>query len=184
MELTVVPIGEVESVWTEVAAKCASQALSMRTVTAAVLPFPAGSRDEKRGQYLGTALLEALLPVTRGPESRVLGLTEGDIFIPMLTFLFGQAQLGGRLALVSLARLRPEFYNLPPDRALTGHRLRKEVLHELGHTFGLVHCEDRSCVMSLSNSVVRVDQKDDAYCPACRVQTGLAEDRDEVQGES
>ena len=74
--------------------------------------------------------------------SGILGVTDVDLAIPMLSFLFGQAQLDGRVAVVSLCRLHQEFYGLPADRGLLRERTVKEVLHELGHTFGLAHCSD------------------------------------------
>ena len=100
---------------------------------------------------------------------RVLGITECDLYIPMLTFVFGQAQLNGRIALVSLARLRQEFYGGTPDLGLLRLRLRKEVGHELGHSMGLIHCSDRGCLMSLATSIQDVDRKTDSFCAACRI---------------
>jgi archaemetzincin len=166
-ELIVVPLGDVDRFWLEAAAGCASDIMRMQPLLAPPLPVPQSAHDINRRQYLSTALLESLLPIGRASAARVLGVTEADLFIPILTFLFGQAQLGGRLALVSLARIRPEFYRFPPDQALTHLRLRKEIRHELGHTLGLVHCADTRCAMSLSNSIVQVDAKDDSLCGAC-----------------
>jgi archaemetzincin len=97
----------------------------------------------------------------------LLGITEHDLFIQVLTFVFGHAQLGGRAAVVSLARLRQEFYGLEPEHEIFRARARKEALHETGHTFGLVHCAERSCAMSLSTRVQQIDQKQAAFCPAC-----------------
>ena len=76
---------------------------------------------------------------------RVLGVTDVDLAIPMLSFLFGQAQFDGPVAVVSLCRLHQEFYGLPRRRRLLRERTVKEVLHELGHTFGLVHCAEPTC---------------------------------------
>ena len=90
----------------------------------------------------------------------------------MLSFLFGQAQLDGAAAIVSIARLRQEFYGLPGDEGLLLARARKEALHELGHTFGLVHCPDPLCAMSLSTSLPQVDAKRDEYCESCARQAG------------
>jgi archaemetzincin len=98
---------------------------------------------------------------------RVLGVTERDLFIPVLTFVFGHAQLGGRAAVVSLARLRQEFYGLEPNRQMLLDRARKEALHEAGHTFGLVHCPDRNCAMALSTRVQQIDEKRAAFCRVC-----------------
>ena len=90
-----------------------------------------------------------------------------DLAIPVLTFLFGQAQLDGPVALLSLCRLRQEFYGLPADEALLRERAAKETLHELGHTFGLTHCSDMRCSMSLSTDIALVDAKGGRYCPRC-----------------
>jgi archaemetzincin len=87
---------------------------------------------------------------------------------PDPTYVFGEAQVGGTAAVVSLARLRQEHYGLTPDRTLLLERLRKESLHELGHTFGLVHCHSRDCVMYLSNTVVDVDTRGRDFCRGCQ----------------
>jgi archaemetzincin len=106
------------------------------------LPEPDYAFDEKRSQYSSTVIRRDLAAVLPHPE-KFLAVTEADLFIPMMTFVYGQAQLSGKMAIVSLARLKPEFYGLPADKDLTVRRIRKEVSHELGHTFGLVHCTER-----------------------------------------
>jgi archaemetzincin len=131
------------------------------------LAIPASAWDARRAQYNSVALMELLAANLPRDAARLLGITEADLAIPMLSFLFGQAQLRGRIALVSLARLRPEFYGLPPDPVLVERRLRKELLHEVGHTFGLVHCADTTCVMSLSTHIGEVDRKRENYCAHC-----------------
>ena len=130
------------------------------------LPFPDYAFDEKRNQYSSTMILRSIATLAAQSE-KFLAITDVDLFIPMMTFVYGQAQLGGKLALVSLARLKPEFYGLWPDKDLTVRRIRKEVSHELGHTFGLVHCSDRSCLMSLSTEIMQVDLKSENFCKTC-----------------
>jgi archaemetzincin len=97
----------------------------------------------------------------------VLGVTEHDLYIPILTFVFGEAQLEARGALVSLHRLRQEFYGLPADSQLLAQRLLKESIHELGHTLGLRHCADYQCAMSPAHAVERIDVKLAEFCAAC-----------------
>jgi archaemetzincin len=123
--------------------------------------------DATRNQYGSVPILEMLL--RRCPEdgSRLLAVTGHDLYIPVLTFVFGHAQLGGRVGVVSLARLRQEFYGLPPDALAFRQRAEKETLHEGGHMFGLVHCAERACAMSLATSVRQIDLKDNAFCPLC-----------------
>jgi archaemetzincin len=112
-------------------------------------------------------MLKTLLAQGPGDAAWVLGITERDLYVPVLSFVFGQAQLRGRAAVVSLARLRPEFYGMPPDDELLAGRAVKEALHELGHVLGLVHCLDRSCPMSLSVGLSEIDAKTAEPCPSC-----------------
>jgi archaemetzincin len=111
--------------------------------------------------------MHAVLAQAPAEAPRVLALTDADLFIPALTFVFGRAQLGGRLALVSLARLRAEFHGAPPDPALLAARARKETLHELGHLLGLAHCDRSACAMAFSVNVAGIDAKPERLCPRC-----------------
>lgn len=100
---------------------------------------------------------------------KIVGITDVDIFIPILTFLFGEAQLSGQGALVSTHRLQNEFYGLPRDDKLLYERILKEVLHEFGHTFGLIHCKNYGCVMMSSSFVEGIDLKHWQFCRQCKV---------------
>jgi len=133
------------------------------------LPLPGVefAYDGARNQYASMAVLEMLARVCPGDALKLLAVTGHDLFIPVLTFVFGHAQLGGRVAVISLARLRQEFYGLEPDVETLRERACKEALHETGHLFGLVHCGDRSCAMSLSTNIRQVDSKRAAYCGTC-----------------
>ncbi|MEE9271047.1 MAG: hypothetical protein V3V49_12390 [Candidatus Krumholzibacteria bacterium] len=93
---------------------------------------------------------------------------DADLFIPVLTFVFGEAQLNGRAAVASMYRLRDSFYGLPDDRNRLIERLQKEAVHELGHVFNLAHCNNYSCVMHASNGVEEVDLKKVTFCRGCR----------------
>ena len=131
------------------------------------IPVPAGSYEARRNQYYSTKILKELLGDVPQDALKLLGVTDMDLCIPILTYVFGEAQVGGTAAVVSIARLRQEHYGLEPDRSLLRERLRKESLHELGHTFGLVHCPSRDCVMYLSNTVVDVDTRGRDFCRGC-----------------
>jgi archaemetzincin len=134
------------------------------------LSFPEDAFDTKRSQYKSVEIMKAVARRAPQDAARILGVTEGDLAIPSLTFVFGQAQLDGPVAVVSLARLRQEFYGLPGDDTVFHERLVKEVLHELGHTFGLTHCAEPKCVMSLATNIGLVDNKDEGYCEDCGTQ--------------
>jgi archaemetzincin len=130
-------------------------------------PLPAGAYDEKRGQADSTPLMHLALERIPPDARRLLAVTEVDIMTPMLSFLFGRAQLEGPVALVSMARLGQEAYGREADHALLCERFRKEVLHELCHTFGLRHCDDRGCALSHSVSIFDIDRKQLGLCASC-----------------
>lgn len=138
-------------------------------MTPAMMPLPEFdfAYDAGRDQYASIAVLESLTRACPEDAGKLLAVTSRDLFIPVLTFVFGQAQLNGRVGVVSLARLRQEFYGLPPDSGILLERARKEALHETGHLFGLVHCNDLGCAMSLSTGVRQIDRKQAAFCGPC-----------------
>jgi archaemetzincin len=97
----------------------------------------------------------------------MLGVAEVDLYIPILTFVFGEAQMGGPCALISAHRLRQEFYGLPADPDTLYQRLLKEAVHEVGHTLELTHCEDYQCAMAPSHAVEWIDLKESSLCSSC-----------------
>ncbi len=127
---------------------------------------PEGAFDPRRGQHSSTRMLAWLAAVCPPRIGRLLAVTDVDLFIPILTFVYGEAQLGGRAAVVSTARLHDG--RGPSGSPLFRSRLLKEGVHELGHTFGLLHCGRGGCVMSRSVNLAEVDAKSDTLCDDCR----------------
>ncbi len=123
--------------------------------------------DASRGQHHSTALLAQLLERS-SPEEKCIAVVDVDLFIPVLTFVFGEAQFDGTVSIVSLRRLSNEFYGMPSDDTALHRRLEKEIVHELGHTFGLYHCRQFECVMRSSTYVGEIDLKRAEPCPECR----------------
>jgi archaemetzincin len=134
------------------------------------LPDIEFARDAGRGQFASITVLEMLARICPADALKLVAVTGRDLFIPVLTFVYGHAQLGGQVAAISLARLRQEFYGLAPNRKVLLERARKEAMHETGHLFGLVHCQDRSCAMTLGTNIRQIDGKLAAFCSACRAQ--------------
>ncbi|MEW6511838.1 MAG: archaemetzincin family Zn-dependent metalloprotease [Bacteroidota bacterium] len=127
--------------------------------------------DESRGQYNSTSLLlrlkEEYSDRTVAPQTRALAVVPFDLFIPILTYVFGEAEVGGNVAVVSYYRLAPERYGLPSDESLLRARLLKEAVHELGHAYALIHCSSQKCVMHASSYVEEIDLKGAEFCTAC-----------------
>jgi len=122
-----------------------------------------------RRQYDGNKLLHHLNGCTHSKYDRLICLFRIDLYIPILTYIFGQAVLGEKTAIASVYRLRNELYGMNKNEDLLLDRAIKEVIHELGHTFGLLHCHAPACVMRSSTYVEDIDQKSSSLCNRCRV---------------
>jgi len=121
----------------------------------------------ERGQFHSSEMLERMHDYVGNNTWRLLGITPVDLYIPILTFVFGEAEMGGPCSIVSYHRLRQEFYGLPQDAPLLGRRLLTECVHELGHTLELTHCQDYRCVMASSHAVEWIDLKEWTFCTDC-----------------
>jgi len=124
--------------------------------------------DPSRRQYNGDKLLKEIDAMNALGPSKTIGLFNVDLYIPILTYIFGQAQLGGRTAIASLYRLSNESYGMQNEEGSLLERFTKEIIHELGHTFGLIHCYTPTCVMRSSTYVEDIDQKETQLCSKCR----------------
>ena len=123
--------------------------------------------DGSRGQYNSNVLLGEIVNALGTPDAKEIAIVDVDLFIPVLTFIFGEAQLDGRGAIVSTYRLNDTLYGLPGNHEKLLHRLTKEIVHELGHTFGLYHCRQFECVMRSSTYVEEIDLKRTSPCAGC-----------------
>jgi archaemetzincin len=130
-------------------------------------PNPFIAFNAARGQYSSTAILRRM-PTLLPPDSwRALCVTGADLYVPHLTYVFGEATVDGGYSVISTARLKPEFYGEPKNDSLFLKRAVTEAVHELGHTFGLHHCTDLQCVMCFSNNITDTDRKSSDFCNTC-----------------
>jgi len=166
--IRVVPCGVPAAPLVGAAAKALSYELRAPTTIADQKIDATFAHHPERNQYHSTAILEHLARLSADHRELIVGVTDLDLYIPILTFVFGEAQLGGTIALVSYHRLTQEFYGLPPDPVLLEERLMKEAVHEAGHTAGLRHCDDYTCVMAATHAVEWLDLKGSAFCADCR----------------
>lgn len=124
--------------------------------------------DELRRQYDGNKILSEVVKYTTGSRARVIALFDVDIFIPILTFIFGQANFKGQTGIASSYRLQNELYGLERNDKLMMERFIKIIIHELGHSYGLKHCFVPGCVMRSSTYVENIDQKERRFCHGCK----------------
>jgi archaemetzincin len=124
--------------------------------------------DPMRKQYHSTPILETLALLIPSKAVKILAITKVDLFIPILTHVYGEAQLGGKACILSIHRFSDGLF---PGTGITTFRSRvvKEAVHELGHTFNLRHCRDPRCTMHYCRSVQEVDRKADQFCRYCAV---------------
>ena len=168
-----IPIATESVLWLEPLTAGIFRAFGMRAKCAKFRIDLSPAFDPLRQQYNSSYLLSKLLAQPLADADKVLGIAEVDLFIPILTFVFGEAQLDGPGAIVSMHRLNNKFYGMPENDTLLVQRIVKESIHELGHTFGLLHCSSPGCVLSSSTYVEDIDQKSDELCRQCRKQLDI-----------
>ena len=146
-----------------------SNLLSFSFQTSATTMPPAHLHDTRRKQWISDKILDWLLR-NHNPDSdtKVLAICNFDAYSGDLNFVLGEAHLGGRVAAIYIPRLRQELYVKKSDaNKLVEQRVIKEAVHELGHAFGLTHCEKSRCVMHFSNSLQDTDFKHYIFCERC-----------------
>jgi archaemetzincin len=164
------PVGKVESSLLDELSSGISKRLKVACKPSEIEIDPILAYHAERQQFHSSEILHAMQAIARPKDCHVLGVTSVDLYIPILKYVFGEAQLGGPCAIVSLHRLRQEFYGLEANGELLRARLLKECIHELGHTLDLRHCQDYRCAMASAHAVEWIDLREAALCESCQAQ--------------
>jgi archaemetzincin len=164
------PVGSIAASLLQELRAAIPKRLPVRCEILAVKLDPSFSYHAERQQFHSSEILQHMQGLAGPHHWRLLAVAEVDLYIPILKYVFGEAQMGGPCAIISTHRLRQEFYGLPDDEALMRERILKEAIHELGHTLSLRHCQDYRCAMASSHSVEWIDLRDHALCDACLYQ--------------
>jgi len=160
-----VPIGMIDKKLLELLAGILTKTFFITFSIAEPIDILEHAFNARRKQYYSTSILKTLRETYHA--EKVLGIIDKDLFVPDLNFVFGEADIHGRVAVISITRLRQEFYGLPHDENVFFDRVVKEAVHELGHTYGLRHCSDHTCVMFFSNSLLDTERKSRSFCSRC-----------------
>jgi archaemetzincin len=166
-----VPLGRVNEVACAVAAAHLRTLMGLQAKVVSPEPMPAAAYLDLRGQHNAAALNDYLARALPAGLVRV-GITESDICLPVFTHVFGEARMGGGLAVCSLYRLRRGPGGEPASRELFYQRLAKVVCHEAGHAMGLSHCHEVSCLMRFTGELTKLDGLEMWLCPACDQELG------------
>ncbi len=167
MDILLISIGEVDPKVIDTLKFDLARVFKKRVLIGKRMTQPDDALNKKRNQYFSTAILKAMIEKKEyATYEKTLGIIDHDLYVPRLNFVFGEASQ--RVAVISLTRLRYEFYNLPKDQGLFRRRVLTEAVHELGHTYGLKHCGNPHCVMFFSNSLIDTDAKGPAFCQRCK----------------
>ena len=160
------PVGELSTELIQAVAAEIRRVFGFSTETSPILQDISFALDDNRNQYHSTAVLDGLAANIPPHAVRVLAIAQVDLFIPILTHVYGEAQLGGAACIVSTFRLNEgrSGLNISPKYI---DRIVKEAIHELGHTFNLRHCPEHSCIMHYCRNEEDVDRKSDQLCRYC-----------------
>ena len=170
IRIKIIPFGRIPQSILEIIKKALSSTFNLLVEILREERLPTDTFNRFRNQYRSDLLLKFLEKNFRG---RVFGVTKEDLYTEGLNFVFGQAKLKGRVAILSIARLDPKFFHQPENERLFEERVEKEAIHEIGHMLGLTHCDTRGCVMNFSNTIGDVDKKTKFLCNSCKSQLGL-----------
>jgi archaemetzincin len=163
--IIILPLGKIEREVLDSIASGLHESFGADVLISKPVPVPASAYHPGRRS---TAILWMLGRSTAGGQDCVLGVIDQDLYVPELNFVFGEADRDARTAVISITRLRQEYYGQGPDRGRFLARAVKEAVHELGHVVGFGHCPDRRCIMHFSNSLADTDQKGPGFCGRCR----------------
>lgn len=167
MAIVLVAVGEIDGNVMNRLKNDLNKVFNKRVLIGKGMPDPDYAYHKKRNQYLSTAILSNIMEQKEYPPyKKILGIVDRDLYVPQLNFVFGEASR--KAAVISITRLRQAFYHLPEDQSLFHQRVLTEAVHELGHTFGLGHCENSRCVMFFSNSLMDTDRKGSEFCQKCK----------------
>ncbi|GAA0651507.1 archaemetzincin family Zn-dependent metalloprotease [Salarchaeum japonicum] len=169
MRVDIVPIGDVPASVKREASTGLRSIYDCDVTLAAEQPVPDGAYDSARGQYRASDFID--IATRAGTGEKAIALTPNDLYYRRRNYVFGLAYLDGRGCVVSTYRLQTSSDGGFSDRSSTqvfSDRVRKEVVHELGHTLGLEHCDNNRCAMSFSPTVQEVDRKEQTLCGSCQ----------------
>ena len=166
-KIVVVPMGDFDFYLVNKLATALSTMFAVPVDILQGMKIPQEAYNWERGQYYSTVILSKLELLKANERERVLGVVDEDLYVPALNFVFGESDRLASVAVISVYRLRQDLFSSGDDDRLIYQRMLKEAVHELGHIYGLSHCNNLKCVMYFSNSMLDTDRKSEKFCDVC-----------------
>ncbi|NWF76620.1 MAG: archaemetzincin family Zn-dependent metalloprotease [Nitrospirae bacterium] len=167
-KILIIPIGDIDQYILHSISQKLEKTFHDKLEIGKKIQLPQDSYDSDRKQYNSSIILQNIKPIKPTNVDLILGITDVDLFVPELNFVFGEADVSSGITIISLLRLKPEFYGETPDMKLFLERAEKEAIHELGHAYWLGHCTNPNCIMYFSNTIYDTDIKGSGFCRKCR----------------
>jgi archaemetzincin len=167
-KIIVIPLGDLDFYQINKLAANLSVAFSSGVDILQGIELPDEAENQERGQFYSTVILTKLELMRQNQTEKILGITEEDLYVPTLPFVYGEADPESGCAVVSFFRLRQEFFGLPEDEKQIYQRMLKEAIHQMGHLYNLSACNNPRCVMYRSESMLDTDSKAEKFCDICR----------------
>lgn len=168
LTIAISPIGRIDTAVIEAVARGVHDVIGLPTQVNDLLTNIDFAWNQNRDQYHSTPILARLAELSPPQFLKIIAITKFDLFIPILTYVYGEAQLGGKACIISTFRLNEKLSDVKIETEFL-NRIAKEAVHELGHTFKLTHCKDNNCIMHYCRQILDVDRKSNILCRYCNI---------------
>jgi archaemetzincin len=170
MDICLVKVGEVDEQTIEIIERNFPRYFNWNIKEILKLPIPIQSFNPKRKQFHSSTIISFISnSLSEKPCQLVLSVTEVDLYVEGLNFVFGEARPDLGICIISTHRLKPEYYGERKDLKIFERRVLTEAVHEIGHLLNLKHCKNPNCVMFFSNSIFDTDRKGFLFCDRCKI---------------
>jgi len=163
----IIPIGEVPVILSQTIAAHISGYLDLSAIILPGLENFTDSFNENRLQYDVAKTLKKLESIREKSIDKILGILTVDLYVPIFSYVFGEAKQGGKAAVISLYRLGKDTPGKAQPSPTVLERAAKVALHELGHLYNLFHCENEHCLMHFSGGLQDLDSSPLYFCRYC-----------------
>lgn len=167
-KIVVVPLGDVDFMMINRLATSIGPVFGRSVDILKGMKLPEESYNVIRNQYYSSIIFSKLERIKANPRELVLGVCEEDIYLPDEAYVLGHSDPVLGTTVISLFRIRQEFYGLPEDEMKVYSRLFKQAVHQLSLLFNISACKNPKCVNYYSQEMFDIDNKSIKLCDICK----------------